>query len=399
LYDDLLDRLVKKNSTKILLVILDGLGGLPMSGHRGSELEEAETPELDRLAAASALGLHDPIATGITPGSGPAHLGVFGYDPLKWDIGRGVLAALGIGFDLGGDDVAARGNFATLDESGNVTDRRAGRISTETNAELVGLLDGMKIGDVEVIVRTVKEHRVAVIFRGKGLSDDLADSDPQATGVPPRPVRALSPGAETSAGIANAFIGEAQKRLADRHPANCILLRGFAKLPDIPSFESRYGMRACAVAVYPMYRGLARLVGMDVLDCGDSLETQMETLRKVWGDYDFFFLHYKSTDSRGEDGDFEAKVEAIEDFDKCIPDLVALAPDVLVLTGDHSTPSALRSHSWHPVPLLFRSDYVIPDGMELNERNCARGNLGRMKALEIMPLALANALRLEKYGA
>jgi 2,3-bisphosphoglycerate-independent phosphoglycerate mutase len=399
LYDDLLKRLVKRNSTKIMLVILDGIGGLPFFPGGGTELEEASAPELDRLAKTSALGLHDPIAPGITPGSGPAHLGVFGYDPLRWDIGRGVLAALGIGFDLQKDDLAARGNFATMDGAGNITDRRAGRISTETNTGLCKILDGMKLGDVDVIVRTVKEHRAAIIFRGGEFSDSLADSDPQVTGVPAKPVEALKPGAQASADLANAFVAEANKRLADRPPANTILLRGFAKLPDIPSFESRYGMKACAIATYPMYKGLARLVGMDVLDAGESLDTQIETLKKVWNDYDFFFLHYKYTDSRGEDGDFGAKVRAIEDFDKRVSDLTALAPDVLVLTGDHSTPSALKSHSWHPVPLMLWSKYVIPDLMEFTEKTCARGNLGRMKALEVMPLALANALRLEKYGA
>lgn len=399
MYDDLLERLVKKNSSKILLVILDGVGGLPFHPGGGTELEEASTAELDKLARTSALGLHDPIAPGITPGSGPAHLGVFGYDPLRWDIGRGVLAALGIGFDLEKDDLAARGNFATMDDAGNITDRRAGRISSETNAELSALLNGMKIGDVDVIVKTVKEHRAAVIFRGGQFSDNLADSDPQVTGVPAKRVEPLEPGAKASADLANAFAEEANRRLADRSPANTILLRGFARLPDIPSFESRYGMKACAVATYPMYKGLARLVGMDVLDAGESLDTQVETLRKAWGDYDFFFLHYKYTDSRGEDGDFGAKVRAIEDFDRRVPDLVALEPDVVVLTGDHSTPSALKSHSWHPVPLLLRSRYVIPDLMDFNEKNCSRGNLGRMRALEIMPLAMANALRLEKYGA
>jgi 2,3-bisphosphoglycerate-independent phosphoglycerate mutase len=399
LYDDLLGRLVKQNSSKVMLVILDGLGGLPFFPGGATELEEANAPELDKLAKASAIGLHDPIAPGITPGSGPAHLGVFGYDPLKWDIGRGVLAALGIGFDLRKDDLAARANFATVDDGGTVTDRRAGRISTETNRELTGLLDGIKIGDVDVTVKTVKEHRAAVIFRGGKFSDRLADSDPQVTGLKPRPVAAEEEGAGPSADLANAFIEEANRRLADRHPANSILLRGFAMLPDIPSFESRYGMKACAIATYPMYKGLSRLVGMDVLDAGDSLETQVETLRGAWGDYDFFFFHYKYTDSRGEDGDFGAKAKAIEDFDKFVPALRELAPDVLVLTGDHSTPSALKSHSWHPVPLLLWSRYVIPDLLAFDERNCARGSLGRMRALEIMPLAMANALRLEKYGA
>lgn len=399
MYDDLLGRLVKKNSSKIMLIVMDGIGGLPFFPGGGTELEEASTPEIDKLAKTSALGLHDPIAPGITPGSGPAHLGIFGYDPLAWNIGRGVLAALGIGFDLKRDDLAARGNFATMDNTGNITDRRAGRISTETNAELCSLLDGMRIGGIRVTVRTVKEHRAAVIFRGGEFSDRLADSDPQATGVPPRRVEALEPDARASADLANAFVEEADRRLADRHPANTILLRGFAKLPDIPSFESRYGVKACAIATYPMYKGLARLVGMRVLDSGDGLDTQIDVLKRAWNDHDFFFFHYKHTDSRGEDGDFGAKVRAIEDFDRHMPELTGLAPDVIVLTGDHSTPSALKSHSWHPVPLLLWSKYVIPDLMEFSERNCSRGSLGRIKAVEVMPLAMANALRLEKYGA
>jgi 2,3-bisphosphoglycerate-independent phosphoglycerate mutase len=399
LYDRLLARLAKRNSSKILLIIMDGLGGLPLEPAGATELEAAGTPHIDKLARDSALGLHDPIAPGITPGSGPAHLGIFGYDPLKWEIGRGVLAALGIGFDLQRDDLAARANFATLDESGNVSDRRAGRISTETNSGLCRLLDGMEIGRVQVIVKTVKEHRAAVIFRGEGFSDALTDSDPQATGVPPEKVRPLEPDAGPSADIANAFIEEANRRLADRHPANTMLLRGFARLPEVPSFSGRYKMKACAVAAYPMYKGLARLVGMDVLECGETLDTQIETLRQAWPDHDFFFFHYKNTDSRGEDGDFQAKVKAIEQMDEHMPGLTALSPDVIVLTGDHSTPSALKSHSWHPVPLLLWSRHVIADRMEFNEKNCARGGLGRMRALEVMPLAMANALRLEKYGA
>ena len=399
MYDDLLGKLAKRNSSKIMLIILDGLGGLPFYSGGSTELEEANSPEIDRLAKKSMLGLHDPIAVGITPGSGPAHLGIFGYDPLKWDIGRGVLSALGIGFDLKREDLAARANFATMDEAGNVTDRRAGRISTEINEDLCGLFDGMKIGNVDVIVKTEKEHRAAVIFRGGEFSDRLTDSDPQATGVPPRPVDAEEPDAQPTADLVNAFVEEANKRLKDRHPANTILLRGFARLPDIPSFDARYKMKACAIATYPMYKGLARLVGMDVLEAGDTLETQAETLKRVWGDYDFFFFHYKYTDSRGEDGDFGAKVKAIEDFDKYLPALTGLSPDVIVLTGDHSTPSALKNHSWHPVPLMLWSKHVIPDLMDFNERNCSRGGLGRMRALEVMPLAMANALRLEKYGA
>jgi 2,3-bisphosphoglycerate-independent phosphoglycerate mutase len=399
MYDRLLERLSRANQSKLILLVVDGLGGLPSPETGKTELETALKPEIDGLARRSALGLVDPIAPGITPGSGPAHLGMFGYDPLRWEIGRGILSALGIGFPVEPSDLTARGNYGTVDERGLVVDRRAGRIATDVNREISQSLDGMRIGDTVVYVRPEKEHRVAVIFRGGGLSDRLTDSDPQALGEKPREVRATDSSAQASAGIVNAFLAEAAERLQSRRPANALLLRGFAKRPDLPSFETRYRMRACAIASYPMYKGLARLVGMNVIDGLESVDAQIDALGKVWKDHDFFYLHYKKTDSRGEDGDFKGKTQAIEELDRRIPRILDLRPDVLVATGDHSTPSILKTHSWHPVPLLLWSKWIIPDGAALSERACAHGNLGRMRSVEVLPLMMANALRLEKYGA
>ncbi|MFH1219460.1 MAG: 2,3-bisphosphoglycerate-independent phosphoglycerate mutase [Candidatus Eisenbacteria bacterium] len=399
MYDRLLERIVKPGDSKILLIVVDGLGGLPSPDTGKTELETAVKPEIDKLAQRSALGVTDPIAPGITPGSGPAHLAIFGYDPVKWEIGRGILSALGIGFPVERSDLTARGNFASVDAGGIVTDRRAGRISTEKSTELCGLLDGMRIGDTQVFVRPEKEHRFAVIFRGRGFSDRLTDSDPQVAGQKPRQVEAKEAAAAETARIVNTFLDQAIEALKGKSPANAILLRGFAKHPELPSFSSRYKIKACAIAAYPMYKGLARLVGMSVIDGLESLDSQVDALAKAWHDFDFFYFHYKKPDSRGEDGDFAGKVKAIEELDRYLPRVIKQSPDVLVLTGDHSTPSVLKMHSWHPVPLLVWSRWIIADGLPLNERTCARGGLGRLRAVEVLPLMMANALRLEKFGA
>lgn len=399
MYDDLLELVARPTDSKVLLVVMDGLGGLPSPETGRSELEEARKPEIDALARASALGLVDPIAPGITPGSGPAHLGVFGYDPVRWQIGRGILSALGIGFKVDPSDLTARGNYARLDERGLVADRRAGRLPTETNREISQQLDGMKIEDVTVYVRPEKEHRVAVIFRGKDLSDRLTDSDPQVIGEAPRRVEPRDAGAARSARIVNGFLTEIAVRIGARPDANNLLLRGFAKHPSLPAFAERYKMRACAIASYPMYKGLARLVGMTVIDGLETMDAQIEALERAWSDFDFFYFHYKKLDSRGEDGDFVGKVRAIEEFDGYVPRILKLAPDALALTGDHSTPAVLKMHSWHPVPLAVRSPWVFPDQLPFSERTCARGNLGRMRSVEVLPLLMANARKFDKYGA
>ncbi|MDH4135793.1 MAG: 2,3-bisphosphoglycerate-independent phosphoglycerate mutase, partial [Anaerolineae bacterium] len=358
---ELMRELQIANDSKIVMLVVDGLGGLPVEPGGPTELEAARTPSLDRLAAGSLCGLSVPIGPGITPGSGPAHLALFGYDPLKYEIGRGVLEALGIGFDLHDEDVAARGNFCTVDEKGLITDRRAGRIPTEKNVELVNLLGGTKLPGVHIFVETVKEYRFVLVLRGEGLEGGLTETDPQQLGVPPLPVKALVPEAERTAQLFNQWIAQAREILADQHPANMVNLRGLAKNPGLPSMGEIYGLHAAAIASYPMYRGVAKLVGMDVLDTGETLEEEVETLQAHFADYDFFFVHVKKTDSAGEDGDFERKVSILEHVDELVPAILDLKPEVLVVTGDHSTPALLRSHSWHPVPTLLHSCYCRAD--------------------------------------
>jgi 2,3-bisphosphoglycerate-independent phosphoglycerate mutase len=387
--------------TKIVLLVLDGLGGLPRRTGGLTELEAAATPNLDRLAAEGICGLHEPVAPGITPGSGPSHLALFGYDPLKYQVGRGVLSALGIDFELTAQDVAARGNFCSIDDQGRVTDRRAGRISTEKNEELCALLRKIELPNVDLFVETVKEYRLLLVLRGAGLSDKINDTDPQEVGEKPLEPQALAPEAEKTADLVKQFIEQAGDILAEHHPANMVLLRGFAQRPTWPSIEETTGLKPAAIAMYPMYRGVAKLVGMEVLDTGQTVEEEFNTLEEHWGDFDFFFLHVKRTDSAGEDGDFERKVALIEETDAFVSRLIDLQPDVILVTGDHSTPSLLKYHSWHPVPVLLWSKHCRADEViRFGERACMSGGLGpRIPATHLMPLALANALRLEKFGA
>ncbi|MFP4057085.1 MAG: 2,3-bisphosphoglycerate-independent phosphoglycerate mutase [Candidatus Brocadiia bacterium] len=387
---------------KIVLIVFDGLGGLPREPGGPTELEAAATPNLDALAAESTCGLLDTVSPGLTPGSGPAHLGLFGYDPLEYDIGRGLLSALGIGFPVQPGDLAARINFCTLDpQTGIVTDRRAGRIPTETNRELVALLDRIELPDCEVFVRTVKEHRACVVLRAPELYDDLNDTDPQSEGEePPHPVKAEAPRSEKAAGLVTEFIRQAQELLTDKQPANGLLLRGFARYEKLPQLGEIFSMRCAAIAAYPMYKGVASLVGMEVLECGEELEDEFACLEKHYQDYDFFFLHIKKTDSYGEDGNWDAKVHVVEEGDALIPRARALGPHVLAVTADHSTPCVLRVHSWHPVPVALWAKWGRPDAVQVfSERACAAGALGRMRGIYLMPLLAAHALGLEKYGA
>jgi 2,3-bisphosphoglycerate-independent phosphoglycerate mutase len=391
--------------TKIVQLVLDGLGGLPRDLDGKTELEAAHTPNLDALAARSQLGLAVPVRPGVTPGSGPAHLSLFGYDPLKYDVGRGVLAALGIGFDLQPQDVAARGNFCTIDADGLITDRRAGRIPTEVNQGLMPLLRQIELPGIQVFVETVKEYRLVLVLRptgGQTLYANIADTDPQQTGVPSLPARARDDRSAATADLVNGWVAAARQVLKDHAPANSLNLRGFAKDPGFPKFPEVFGLKAGAIATYPMYKGVAKLVGMDVLTVeGETLEDEVEALRAHWDEYDYFFFHVKKTDSAGEDGDFERKAGVIEHVDQAvIPAILDLDPDVLIVTGDHSTPSSLKSHSWHPVPTLLWSRHCHPDGVsEYGERACGRGSLGVFPATDELPLALGHALRLNKYGA
>ena len=397
---DLIRPLVVENDTKIVLLSLDGLGGLPRPETGRSELETARMPNLTRLVSEAACGLVRHVAPGITPGSGPGHLGLFGYDALRFQVGRGVLEALGIEFDLRAGDVAARGNFCTVDAQGLITDRRAGRISTDLCVRLTDRLRTIRIPGVEIFVEPVKEHRFVLVLRGAGLSGHLSETDPQLLGKPPLPVHGQDAAAGATAARVNDFIAQASRLLADAAPANMILLRGFDQLPALPRFPEVFGLRAAAIAAYPMYRGLAKLVGMDVLKTGATYADEIATMREHWGAYDFFFVHYKDTDKAGEDGDFDAKVQALERFDAFVPEIRALGPDVLLITGDHATPSILAAHGWQPVPALLWSRYCGADAVTaFTERACGAGSLGLLPAHHLMPLVMANALRLTKFGA
>jgi 2,3-bisphosphoglycerate-independent phosphoglycerate mutase len=400
---DLLESLAVRSEKKILLVVLDGLGGLPRNGK--TELESASTPNLNSLAGKSDLGLLTPVETGITPGSGPAHLALFGYDPIKYDVGRGVLEALGIGLHPAPSDLCARANFATLAPDGTLKDRRAGRISTELCAELCERLQTAipAIEDTKVIVRPGIGHRFVVVFQGPGLAGEFTDSDPQQDGLKPLAVTSPDSAAAKPTRLANRFTELAAAALKDQAKANFVLLRGLAQPPSIPSMHDRFKLAPACVAAYPMYRGLAKLVGMDVLETGSTWQSEVNTLREHWGaGHDFFFLHLKETDKAGEDGNFDVKQELVEQFDdEVLPQLEALKPDVLCITGDHSTPAAKAAHSWHEVPMLLSSQYVRPTGTgeDFGERSCARGTLGHLDSVKLMNLLLAHSLKLKKFGA
>ncbi len=395
--------LVQNNATRIVLVVLDGLGGLPVNGK--SELETAHTPNLDALARTAACGLHVPVALGITPGSGPGHLSLFGYDPVEFQIGRGILEALGLGMEIRKTDVALRCNYATI-ENGIIRDRRAGRIPSDQSRLLTGRLQAAisRIGDAEVSFAPGMEHRFAVRFRfPDSLPPDAAlinDTDPQKEGLKPLPPVGETASARRTAQVAEALISQVSGVLKDEKKANYALLRGFSVMPHLLTFTEANGLRALAVAVYPMYRGIARLIGMEAPEVGGDVADEIAFMKTRFNDYDFFFLHVKKVDSYGEDGNFEEKKKRIEEFDVLLPRILELGPDVLIITGDHSTPALMKGHSWHPVPVLLKSPYVF-GGLcgGFSERECFRGELGIFPTTSLMPLALANAGRLKKFGA
>ena len=397
---ELIKEISRPSPTKIVLLVIDGLGGLPDPETGKTELETASIPNLDQLASKGICGLTEPVGVGITPGSAPGHLSLFGYDPVTCNIGRGILEAVGIDFELQPGDVAARGNFSTVDDKGLVTDRRAGRISTEKCTELCQLLNDGLIEGVKILVRPVREHRFVIVFRGDSLVADVSESDPQQTGVAPKSIIALSPEAEKLASIANQFVTQAKTTLVGHLPANMVLLRGFSQHPHLPTMSEIYKLKPAAIAVYPMYRGLAKLAGMATLKTGNTLEDEFATLRQHYSEYDFFFVHVKGTDSAGEDGDFARKVRVLEQIDSALPQLTGLEPDVIVVAGDHSTPAVLKGHSWHPVPVLLSSRWCRPDKVnKFSETDCLSGGIGRLSATQLMPLAMANALKLTKFGA
>lgn len=398
---DFISKLKKQAKTKIVFIVIDGLGGLPLNQNELTELESAKIPNLDSLASKGICGLHQPVGHGITPGSGPGHLSLFGYDPVKYQVGRGVLAALGIDFDLHQEDVAARGNFCTIDEKGIVLDRRAGRISTNENKKLCKLLRKIEISGVKIFIEPLKEHRFLVVLRGDNLSADISDTDPQDIGIKPKNPIPFLKKSEITSNFIKKFIEKSNEILKNHHPANMILLRGFSQKPKWKSFEENFGLSSAAIASYPMYRGLSRLLGMEIIENCSTIDQEFRELERIWNDFDFFYIHVKGSDSAGEDGDFYRKISIIEEVDRYIPRVLDLNPDVIIVTGDHSTPSLLKYHSWHPVPVLLWSKFCRGDRINhFGERNCIQGSLGpHFPAVDLMPLALAHAQRLDKFGA
>jgi len=399
-----LGHLVQDNGSKIILFVWDGLGGIQGGPEGKTELEAARTPNADRLVAEGCCGLLEPVYPGVTPGSGPGHLGLFGYDPREYPIGRGALEAVGVGFDFRHGDVAARLNFCTLDAQGRITDRRAGRIPNEESKQVVAQLAAAvkEVDGVEVLWAPVKEHRALLVLRGEGLGDGLEDTDPQKTGVAPLDVRVRDDSKESArtAAVARKVLAQAMKAIAGEKKANGVLARGFANRPHWPTMHERFGVRAAVIAGTPMYRGVAKLVGMEEQPATNEVAKDVASVAAAWDKYDFFFLHYKHTDKAGEDGDFDAKVHYIEEADAALPALVALRPDVLIVTADHSTPSAMKGHSWHPVPALLWAKTARRDTVrEFHEVACLAGGLGLRPSMHLMPLALAHAGRLAKFGA
>ena len=385
--------------SKIVMLVVDGLGGLARPDTGMSELEQAEIPNLDALARVSACGLTIPVLPGVAPGSGPGHLALFGYDPLKYLIGRGALEALGIDVALQRGDVAARGNFCTVNPQGALIDRRAGRIATELSAPLCRRLDRIEIEGVELDVYPVQDYRFVLRLRGDGLSEALSETDPQRLGVPPLPAEPLEAKAQNTADIVNEFVAQARQLLAEEEAANMTLLRGFARLPSLPPMGEVYRLDPAAIAAYPMYRGLATVAGMKVIPTGGTFADELETLKQCFDQHDFFFIHYKAADAAGEDGDFDAKVKSLEALDRFILQIRELESDVLMVAGDHSTPAIMAGHSWHPVPFMIHSRWTGGEGVSaFNEKTCAQGSIGRIPATQIMLLALAHAGKLTKFG-
>ena len=404
----LLSRIAQPGDGKIVLLVLDGVGDIRTARQPRTALEAARTPVLDALATRSALGRIVPVAQGVTPGSGPGHLALFGYDPTskEADIGRGALEALGSGVELGPGDVVARGNFATLGSDGKVADRRAGRIATEESRRIVERLNRAlrdEPAEIEASVHPGEGHRFVLLLRGADLSPAIADTDPQEVGEPPRPLEATDEAARSTVERLAPVLRTMSQALEGEAQANGFLLRGFDTLPHLPDLSDLYGLQAACFAGYPLYRGAARLVGMEVVEVGKAFEDAVEGVRRRWRDFDFLFLHVKDLDKAGEDGDLEAKVSHLEAVDAKLPELLGLLDaerDVIAITGDHSTPAPMKAHSWHPVPLLVNGPHCfVDDETAFSETAARRGHLGTFASRELMGLLLANAGWLAKFGA
>lgn len=392
--------LLRSDGGKIVLLVMDGLGGLPHPQHGQTEMEVAALPNLDALAGRSSTGRVQILDRYLTPGSGPGHLSLFGYDPQQIDFGRGLLEALGSDYPLAAGEVAARGNFCTIDEAGLVQDRRAGRPpDAECQRLCAKLADAVRVDGVEFVLLPGKQHRFTLVVRGAGLGHHVNDNDPQVEGKAPHAFSGRDASSQRTAEVIGAFFEQARECLRDEPQGSGVLLRGFSSMPDIEGYAERYGLRSAVIAIYPMYRGVARLVGMDVLDPGTSLDEQIAVAQREWDNYDFFFLHTKDPDTAGHSGDFDAKVAALEEIDRSIPKLEALGASVLMITGDHSTPTVHLEHSWHPVPTILHSQRCIPVDVPFTERGTMQGDLSTLPAQDLMGLALAHAGRLDKFGA
>ncbi len=396
-----IQKLVRPARTKLMMLVIDGLGGLPAVNGQATELESAVTPHLDNLAENSLCGLQQAVSSGVTPGSGAAHLALLGYDPLEYRVGGGVLAALGVDFELHPTDLAARGNFCTLDARGDIIDRHAGWLDPSTGEYWCELLNQIRLPGVQIFTRPIRESRVVVVFRGQGLSEEISDSDPQSVGRPPVGVRANLPDSIRTAEIVNQFLEKSREILGRERPLKHLVLRGFSKLPHWPKFSDLFGLRAAALSDHPIDQGLVRLLGLQLLNGGESFGERLSTINAHWTEYDFFYLNLQHIERAGELGDFDLKVRLIEEVDREIPRLTGLKPDVLAVTGDHAAPAFMRAHSWHPVPVMIHSRFCGPDSVDrFSERACLHGGLGpRFPAVQLMPLMLANAMRLKRYGA
>ncbi len=395
---------ISDTEAKIILIVLDGLGDIPHPEKNNlTPLESARTPNMDELTVRSSLGRLTPVLTGITPGSGPAHLALFGYDPVNELVGRGVLEALGLGMEVDKCDVAVRANFCTMDDKGIVTDRRAGRIPTELNRTLCDLLKTRvkSVDGVKIEIASGISHRFALVLKGKGLGSDVNDTDPQHEGMKPLKAEGKNLKSKKTARIINKLMGFFREVLKDKHPANGVLFRGISTPPALLPFQRKYHLTASAIATYPMYRGLAKLVGMEVIEVeGTSINDEIRALKKNYSKYDFFYFHIKETDVAGEDGNFDLKVSTIEEFDRALPEILNMKFDVLSITGDHSTPVIFKKHSWHPVPVLINAEKCFSDGIKrFTEKNCIHGSIGTIPMKQLMPLLLAHAGKLEKFGA
>ena len=395
-----LSEIVRTNDSRVIMVVVDGLGGIPSPDTGLSELESAWTPNLDQLAQSSDCGLSTPVLPGITPGSGPGHLSLFGYDPIEYIIGRGALEAFGAGIVMKQGEIAARGNFCTVDNTGLITDRRAGRISTTECQRLCTMLSSITIPHISLQVVPGEGHRFTIVFKGENLSSDISSNDPQVTGIHPLTIVGLNKPSNPMIQVVNRFLDQARELLRNELQANMVLLRGFSSIPNIPSMANAYQLNPAAVAAYPMYRGLAQLIGMTVLSTGITFQQEIQTLVDNYLDHNFFFLHYKDADTAGEDGDFQGKVKALEEFDRLIPEVTALKPAVLAITGDHATPAVMKGHSWHPVPFLIHSKYAIKGiTPAFSEKSCKSGSIGVIPAQHLMLSILAHADKLTKFGA